>query len=84
VVRLIGYARVELAAGEARQVTFQVHADLASFTGRDGERLVEPGALELRLSASCTDHRFVVPVRLVGPERRVGHDRVLTTGVTLQ
>src|SRR5690606_30611056 len=47
VVRLIGYARVELAAGEARQVTFQVHADLASFTGRDGERLVEPGALEL-------------------------------------
>lgn len=84
VVRLIGYARVELDAGEARQVTFQVHADLASFTGREGYRLVEPGALELRLSASCTDHRFVVPVHLVGPERRVGHDRVLTTEVAVQ
>ncbi|GFJ94535.1 glycoside hydrolase family 3 C-terminal domain-containing protein [Phytohabitans rumicis] len=84
VVRLIGYARVPLAAGEARRVDFRVHADLSSFTGRSGRRVVEPGALELRLSASSADHRHAVPVRLVGPERTVGHGRQLTTEVTIQ
>ncbi|MDH6193251.1 hypothetical protein M2168_006369 [Streptomyces sp. CZ24] len=30
-------------------------AALASFTGRDGRHLVEPGDLELRLAASSTE-----------------------------
>lgn len=33
VQELIGYARVELAAGESRIVEFTVHADRSSFTG---------------------------------------------------
>jgi beta-xylosidase len=82
--RLIGYARVPLAAGQARQVTFHVHADLASYTGRSGQRIVEPGDLELRLAASSVDVRAVVPVRLTGDERVVGHDRRLAVGVTLR
>ncbi|MEV4754961.1 glycoside hydrolase family 3 N-terminal domain-containing protein [Micromonospora sp. NPDC049559] len=81
--RLTGYARVALAPGEARRVDFRVHADLSAFTGRDGHRLVEPGELELRLSASSVEHRHRVRLRLVGPERRVGHDRRLTAEVTL-
>lgn len=83
VIRLIGYARVELDAGEARRVTFRVHADLSSFTGRTGQRVVEPGDLELRLAASSADFRHTVPVRLVGPERQVGHDRRLTAEVRI-
>ncbi len=55
VQRLVGYARVDLKAGEERRVRVTVPADVASFTGRDGRRIVEPGALELRLSASSTD-----------------------------
>ncbi|MET7683146.1 glycoside hydrolase family 3 N-terminal domain-containing protein [Streptomyces sp. NPDC005423] len=77
--RLIGYARVPLAAGEARRVRLRFHADLASFTGRAGHRIVEPGAIELRLAASSApaDVRHRVTLRLTGPERAVGHDREL-------
>jgi beta-xylosidase len=83
VVRLVGYARVPLAPGEARRVTMRMPADLASFTGRNGRRIVEPGALELRLGASCLDIRHAATVELVGPEREVDHRRRLTTEVTL-
>jgi beta-xylosidase len=83
VVRLVGYARVELRPGESRRVTFTVPADLSSFTGLAGHRVVEPGDLELRLSASSSDARHVVPVRLVGPERAVDHRRALTATVTV-
>ncbi|GAB3978256.1 glycoside hydrolase family 3 N-terminal domain-containing protein [Plantactinospora veratri] len=83
VVRLIGYARVPLEPGQTRQVDFRVHADLSSFTGRRGHRVVEPGDLELRLSASSDDHRHTVPVKLTGPERRVDHRRQLVAEVTL-
>lgn len=77
VQRLAGYVRVELAAGEAARVRVGVPADLASFTGRDGVRVVEPGALELRLSASSTDPRLTAEVRLTGPARTVDHTRRL-------
>jgi beta-xylosidase len=83
VVRLVGYARVPLAPGEARRVTLRMPADLASFTGRDGRRIVEPGALELRLGVSCLDVRHAATVELVGPEREVDHRRRLTTEVTV-
>ena len=83
VVRLIGYARVPLEPGEARRVTFHVPADLASFTGRDGRRIVEPGDIELRLNASSVDIRHTVTARLTGPVRIVDHNRRLRSDVTL-
>ena len=84
VIRLTGYARVRLDPGAARRVEFHVPADLSSFTGRDGQRVVEPGDLELRLSASSADHRHTVAVRLVGDLRLVGHDRRLVAEVTVR
>ncbi|MFE1030063.1 glycoside hydrolase family 3 N-terminal domain-containing protein [Streptomyces sp. NPDC058818] len=77
VQRLIGYTRVPLAPGEARRVRVTVPADLASFTGRDGRRLVEPGDLELRLAASSTAPLLTATVTLTGPVRRVDHTRRL-------
>ncbi|MFH8974687.1 glycoside hydrolase family 3 N-terminal domain-containing protein [Streptomyces sp. NPDC017890] len=77
VQRLIGYTRVPLAPGEARRVRVTVPADLASFTGRDGRRVVEPGDLELRLAASSTDPLLTAAVTLTGPERHVDHTRRL-------
>lgn len=84
VVQLIGYQRVELDAGEQRDLTFRVHADLSSFTGLDGRRIVEPGDLELRLGRSCSDAVFTVTVTLTGSVRHVDHTRRLTadTAVT--
>ncbi|WP_420309292.1 beta-glucosidase family protein [Streptomyces sp. YS-B37] len=81
VQRLVGYTRVELEPGRARRVTITVPADLASFTGRDGRRVLEPGDLELRLAASSADPRLTAKVALTGAERHVDHTRRLHTTV---
>ncbi|WP_431987731.1 glycoside hydrolase family 3 N-terminal domain-containing protein [Streptomyces parvulus] len=77
VQRLVGYTRVPLAPGEARRVRVAVPADLASFTGREGHRVVEPGTLELRFAASSTAPPLTATVTLTGAERRVDHTRRL-------
>lgn len=76
-VRLIGYRRLELAPGESRRLTFRFHADLSAFTGRSGARVVEPGALELRSGPSSAEVRHTARLRLTGPVRTVGADRML-------
>lgn len=81
VQRLIGYARVPLQAAESTRVRFTVPADLASFTGVDGQRRVEPGELELRFGASSTDIRLSAGITLTGPVRSVDHTRRLHCGV---
>jgi beta-xylosidase len=77
VQRLIGYRRIALDAGEHTRVEITVPADLASFTGRDGRRRVEPGALELRIAASSTAPRLTTTVHLDGPPRPLDHTRHL-------
>ncbi|MGY2003820.1 beta-xylosidase/alpha-l-arabinosidase [Blastococcus sp. SYSU DS1024] len=79
--RLVGFARVELAAGTSARVVFAVHTDRASFTGRDLRRIVEPGELVLAVGTSSEDLPLHARVRLTGPVREVGPDRVLTTPV---
>jgi len=76
-VRLIGYRRLELDPGQAAEVTFRFHADLSAFTDRSGARVVEPGALELRLAASSADVRHTARLHLTGPVRVLGTDRRL-------
>jgi beta-xylosidase len=76
-VRLVGYQRLSLEPGEAARVTFRFPAELSSFTDRTGRRVVEPGALQLRLAASSADVRHTAELTLTGPERVLGPDRVL-------
>lgn len=84
VQRLIGYARLELAPGASVRLHASVPADLASFTGRDGRRIVEPGELELRLSASSTEPRLTARVMLTGAVREVDHRRRLHAQFTTE
>nr|WP_256095588.1 glycoside hydrolase family 3 N-terminal domain-containing protein [Streptomyces sp. EN23] len=84
VQRLIGYVRLDLGPGQAARVRATVPADLASFTGRDGHRIVEPGDLELRLSASSDDPRLAARVTLTGPVRTVDHTRRLHMNTTTE
>ncbi|WP_430645339.1 glycoside hydrolase family 3 N-terminal domain-containing protein [Agromyces sp. GXS1127] len=77
VQRLVGFGRVELAAGEAAVVRFTVPADLASFTSRTGERIVEPGEIVLSVGRSSGDLVSAHSVRLAGPVRVVDHRRAL-------
>ncbi|GHD96614.1 beta-xylosidase/alpha-l-arabinosidase [Streptomyces naganishii] len=76
-VRLVGYQRVHLAPGEAKRVTFRFHADLSAFTDRSGRRIVEPGALELRLGGSAADVRHTARLELTGAVREPGPGRRL-------
>ncbi len=81
VQRLVGVARVDLSPGERRTVRLTLHADLTSFTGRDLTRVVEPGIVELWVGASSADLRARLRFDLIGPQRRVGVDRVLEPAI---
>jgi len=80
---LAGFARVRLAAGQSAELTFEVHADRTALVGTGGDRLVEPGAIVVAVGTSCRDLPCRDEVRLSGPVRTVGHDRVLRTPVTV-
>ena len=84
VQQLIAAARVELAAGENRTARFTLHADLTSYTGRDGRRIVDQGEVELRVAASSADIRQILQLRLAGRRREVGADRVLLPDVEVR
>jgi beta-xylosidase len=84
VQRLVGFARVDLAPGEAATVHLDLPADLASFTGRHLVRVVEPGSVELWVGASSADIRATVALDLVGPVREVGPDRALEPVVRVE
>lgn len=84
VVRLIGYARVELAPRASARVRFRVPADATSFVGRDGRRIVEPGALELRVARSSDEAHEAIRLTLTGPERVVDHRRDWTVDASVE
>jgi beta-xylosidase len=79
---LAGFARVPLAPGEQRRITFRVHADRTAFTGRSGERIVEPGEIGIGIGGASDDLPLRGSLTLHGPVRSAGPDRVLVTDVT--
>ncbi|MET9271678.1 glycoside hydrolase family 3 N-terminal domain-containing protein [Kribbella sp. NPDC003557] len=80
---LTGFARVSLAPGQAADVTFRVHADRTAYTDPGLQRIVEPGDLEVMVGTSSLDLPCRAMLRITGDVRVVGHDRVLTTPVTI-
>ena len=83
VQRLVAYARVPLEPGASAEVRVAVPTDLAQFTGREGRRIVEPGALELRFARSSAVTESTAAVTLSGPVRTVDHTRALHAAVTV-
>lgn len=81
---LAGWARVRLEPGGAARVAFTVHADRTSFTGRELQRVVEPGLIRVAVGSSSADLRVEGAFTLDGPERVLGPDRVLNTPVTVR
>jgi len=76
---LAGFTRVDLEPGERSRVTFALHADRTAFTTVDLRRIVQAGEIGVAIGASAADIRGRLTLQLVGSEREVGHDRVLTT-----
>ncbi len=83
VTQLVGFARVPLAAGASTTVTFVVHTDRLSFTGRDLTRIVEPGEITFRVGTAGDTYAGPVSVRLTGSTRTVTGARVMDTPVRL-
>ncbi|MCP2637936.1 glycoside hydrolase family 3 C-terminal domain-containing protein [Microbacterium sp. HD4P20] len=81
VQRLIGYARVPLKVGERAQVSFEVPADLLSFTGAGGQRIVESGEIVFGFGRSSGEIPLTTAVRVVGTTRVVDGTRRLHADV---
>jgi beta-xylosidase len=76
---LAGFARVPLDPGQARRVSFRLHADRTAFHGRVGVRVVEPGEIGVAVGGASDQLPLTGSFTLYGPERVVGPDRVLDT-----
>jgi beta-xylosidase len=84
VQRLVGFARLELAPGEAREARFAMPVHLAAFVGVDGDWMVEAGRLELRLSRSAAETVGAVGVDVTSTRRLEPGTRALETQVTVE
>lgn len=76
---LAGFTRVGLAPGEAKRVSFRLHADRTSFTGLTGKRVVEPGVIGVAIGGASDCLPLIDTFTLTGPPRFVGASRVLDT-----
>jgi beta-glucosidase len=83
VAQLLGYQRVELAAGESATVELVVPASRLAFTDRRGNKVVEPGDWELWVGPSCSERDIASVTRLEGEPYRVStsDDRVTRVSV---
>jgi beta-glucosidase len=73
-LRLAGFRRVELEAGERAEVRFRLHADATAFTGLDLRRIVEPGVVEVMVGRSSGDLPLRAAFTLTGERRDVRQD----------
>ena len=80
---LAGFARVPLEPGQARQVTFRLHADRTAFHGRAGTRVVEPGEIRVAIGGASDQLPLQGSFVIRGPGRVAGADRILDTPVMI-
>jgi beta-glucosidase len=83
--QLIGFARVDVAAGESRQVEFTVDSTQFGFTGLDHQFAVETGTVDYFLGFDSADRRQTGSFDLAG-ERRIlkASDRVFFAEVDVR
>ena len=82
--QLIGFARVDLAAGAARTVTFTVPMSLLAYTGATGDVVMEPGPVELSAGSSSADIRAKATLNVTGARRVFrGGERAFLSSATV-
>ncbi len=72
VAQLLAFQRVDLAPGEEAEVRFEVPTQRLSFTGVDGQRIVEPGDVTLWVGPSCAERETTARLVVDGPVYEVG------------
>jgi beta-xylosidase len=81
--QLVGFQRVSLEPGRSARVSFELHADLTSFTGLDYRRIVEPGAFTVSVGRSSEDLPLVADFAIQGEVRVLEGERVLVAPATV-
>jgi len=81
VTQLLGYARVELAAGESAEVVFDVPTTRLAFSDRRMVRVVEPGRIDLAVGTSCEHPVLTGSVELTGDVHEVSTAERRVVGV---
>lgn len=69
--QLGGFARVELAAGQCRRVTFEVDASLLAYTNLARDLAVEPGRVDLFIGLDSDDRALEGSFEIAGATRIV-------------
>jgi hypothetical protein len=71
VAQLLGYLRLDLAAGETAEVTFTVPTSRLAFTDLRYRRIVEPGAVELWVGPSSAVKETGTAIAITGSVHHV-------------
>jgi beta-glucosidase len=81
---LIGFARVTLAPGEARRVTFSVHPSRLAFYDPQMRFVTEPGAFTFSVGASSADIRAEQTITLSGAVAEYRQRAIVATQVDVE
>lgn len=76
-MELAGFARVDLDAGETKEVVFEFYASQTAFLNKEMEWLIEKGEIKLMIGAASNDIRLEGTVRIKETRKIRGCDRVL-------
>jgi beta-glucosidase len=66
-IELRGFQRVTLEPAETCTVEFTVHSEQLAYTGADGRRVIEPGALTIFVGRSSQELNLQASISMVGP-----------------
>jgi beta-glucosidase len=81
---LVGFARVRLAAGHARRISFSVHPSRLAFYDQEMRFVTEPGSFTFSIGASSADIRAEQAVLLAGPTTEYRQREVVATHVVIE
>lgn len=82
--QLVGFARVTLAPGECRRVTFTVHPSRLAFYDPQMRFVTEPGAFTFSVGASSADIRARLVVELSGDRAEFRQREIVATSVSIE
>ena len=80
--QLLGFVRIPIAAGQSQRVTLHIPTTRVAFSGLEGDRIVEPGALEL-WSGTSSDRFTEGATTLVGNVHHITNDSPRFTKATV-
>ena len=63
-MELKGFKRIHLAAGETRDVQFNITPDLLSMINKNLKRVVEPGDFKIMIGASSKDIKLMDKIKV--------------------